>query len=162
MVHLFFREVRYFPLAYLDARRYYASLGSEDASLEIIGEQDTTDAWVGKRGSWGEALIGALPFLLYGLAHLLEGVAELGGYDYPVFTLLDGSLNRPAIILTAPMGVYFVCVLGLSLGVAKGFPRWSYAYLGMSLLFGLFYYNGSFYGVDYSTWAWILTLGAMP
>jgi hypothetical protein len=161
MARLLFREVWYFPLAYLDARRYHASLGSEDASLGIIGEQDTKEAWVGRRASWGEALIGALPFLLYGLAYLLEGVAELGGYDYLAFTLLDGSLNRPTITLTVEMGVYFVCALGLLFGVWKGFPRWSYAYLGMSLYFGWSYNNQNYYGVFYKWWVWLPTLAAI-
>ncbi len=161
MVRLFFREVWYFPLAYLDAQRYQASLGSEDASLRIMGEQDTTVARVGRRASWGEALIGALPFLLYGLAHLLEGVAELGGYDYPVFRLLDGSLNRPAITLTAQKGVFFVSALGLLFGAWKGFPRWSYAYLGMSLYFGWSYNNQNYYGVFYKWWVWLPSFGTI-
>jgi len=157
MARLFFREVWYFPFAYLDARRYHVSLSPEDAPLGIssFGEQDTTDTWMGRRASWGSALVGALPFLLFGLAYLLEGVAELGGHDNPAFNLLDGSLNYPAIILTAPMGVYFVSVLGLLFGVLKGFPRWSYSYLGMSLYFGWDYSSGSYYGVNYDAWAWL-------
>jgi len=160
MVRLFFREVWYFPLAYLDARRYHASLGPEDASLGIIKEQDTTETWVGMRTSWGEALIGALPFLLYGLAYLLEGVAELGGYNHPAFTLLDGSLNDLAITLTAPMGVFFVSVLGLLFGVLKGFPRWAYAYLGMSLYFGWSHSNFR-YGEDFNLWPLLPSFAAI-
>ena len=130
MVRLFFREVWYFPLAYLDARRYQISLGAGEtpASGASYGEGEVTKTWVGRRASWGEALIGGLPFLLFGLAYLLKGVTELSGHYQPTFNLLGGSLNRPAIILTAPMGVYFVCVLGLLFGVSKGFPRWSYRF----------------------------------
>ena len=163
MARLFFREVWSFPRAYLDARRYKISLGADDTPLGItsLGEQDTTETWVGRRAPWGEALIGALPFLLFGLAHLLEGVAELGGHYGPALHLLDGSLmdgplHRPAIILTAPMGVYFVSALGLLFGVYKGFPRWAYPYLGMALYFGWYYGNGRFYGVFYDSWAWLL------
>jgi hypothetical protein len=162
MARLFFREVWSFPHAYQDARRYQVSLEPEDSPLEIIalGEEDTTETWVGRRDSWGEALIGALPFLLFGLAYLLKGFAELGGFDYPSFKLLyvsflESSLDRPAIIFTPPMGVYFISTLGLLLGVVKGFPRWSYAYLGMSLYFGWYYGNGSFSGVHYDSWAWL-------
>jgi hypothetical protein len=163
MARLFFREVWYFPLAYLDARRYQVSLSAEDPALGIksFGEEDTTETWVGRGASWGVALVGALPFLLFGLAHLLDGIAELGGHTRLAFNALDGSLNHPAIILTLPMGVYLVSVLGLLIGILKGFPRWSYAYLGMSLYFGLYYYNGSFYGVDYSSWAWIPSFAAI-
>jgi hypothetical protein len=163
MAHLFFREVWYFPFAYLDARRYRLSLSPEEAPLGItpFGEQETTETWVGRRASWGAALVGALPFLLFGLAYLLEGVAELGWYNRLAFKLLDGSLNRPAIILTAPMGVYFVSVLGLLFGVLKGFPRWSFSYLGMSLYFGWYYSSGSFYGVHYDSWAWLPSFAAI-
>ncbi len=102
-----------------------------------------------------------MPFLLYGLAYLLEGVAELGGYGYPAFTLLERSLNRPTITLTVEMGVYFVCALGLLFGVWKGFPRWSYAYLGMSLYFGWSYNNQNYYGVFYKWWVWLPSFGAI-
>lgn len=168
MVRLFFREVWSFPLAYLDARRYQISLGAEDAPLgkTSFGEQDATEIWMGRRASWGEALIGALPFLLFGLAYLLEGITELGGHYGPAFNLLDGSLmdrplNHPAIILTAPIGVYFISVLGLLFGTLKGFPRWSYAYLGMSIYFGWYYGSGSFSGVHYDSWTWLPLFAAI-
>jgi len=163
MARLFFREVWNFPPAYRDARCYQASLGAEDAPLGItsMGEKDTTETWAGRGASWGAALVGALPFLLFGLAHLLDGIAELSGHARLAINPLDRSLDLPAIVLTLPMGVYLVSVLGLLIGVLKGFPRWSYAYLGMSLYLGLSYFNGSFYGVDYSSWAWIPALAAI-
>jgi hypothetical protein len=120
-----------------------------------------TETWVGRHASWGEALIGALPFLLFGLAYLLEGVAELGGHDRLAFELQVGSPNLPFITFTAPMGVYFVTVLGLLFGVLNGFPRWSYAYLGMSLYFGWSYGSGSFHGVHYDSWAWLPLFAAI-
>jgi len=126
-----------------------------------MGEKDTTETWAGRGASWGAALVGALPFLLFGLAHLLDGIAELSGHARLAINPLDRSLDLPAIVLTLPMGVYLVSVLGLLIGVLKGFPRWSYAYLGMSLYLGLSYFNGSFYGVDYSSWAWIPALAAI-
>jgi hypothetical protein len=54
------------------------------------------------------------------------------------------------------MGVYLISLLGLMFGVLKGFPRWSYSYLGISIFFAFYYFNGSFYGVNYSAWARIL------
>jgi hypothetical protein len=163
MARLFFREVWYFPLAYLDARRYQVSSGAGETPAvgAAYGEGQVSETWMGRRASWGEALIGSLPFLLFGLAHLLDGFAELGVYHYPTFNLLGFSPDLPTIPFTAPMGVYFVSVLGLLFGVLKGFPRWSYAYLGISLYFGLNYFNGSFGGVDYSSWAWFPTLAAI-
>lgn len=163
MIRLFFREVWYFPLAYLDARRYQFSLdaGETPANGASSGEGQVSGTWVGRRASWGEALVGALPFLLFGLAYLLEGFTLLDGHRRPVFNLLDASLNHPAIMLTLPMGVYSACVLGLLFGALKGFPRWSYAYLGMSLYFGWYYSNGRFYGVNYDSWAWLPSLVAI-
>jgi hypothetical protein len=163
MARLFFREVWHFPLAYLDARRYHASLGDGEtpAGTASYGEGEVTETWVGRRAPWGAALVGALPFLLYGLAYLLNGFAELGGHNRLAFNLLDGSLNRPAILLTLPMGVYFVCALGLLFGVLKGFPRWSYAYLGMCLYFGWSYNNQNYYGLFYKWWGWLPLLAAI-
>jgi len=163
MARLFFREVCYFPPAYLDARRYQVSLGAGEthAGRASYGEGEVTEAWVGRRAPWGEALIGALPFLLFGLAYLLNGFAELGGHYRLAFNLLDGSLNRPAITLTPLMGVYFVSALGLLFGLLKGFPRWSYAYLGMSLYFGWSYNNQNYYGVFYKWWVWLPSFAAI-
>jgi hypothetical protein len=163
MARLFLREVRNFPRAYLDARRYQQSLGPGETpgSRAASGEGAENGTWEGRRAPWGEALLGALPFLLFGLAYLLEGITELGGHTHPAFTLLDGGLTRPAIILTAEMGVYFVCALGLLLGVIKGFPRWSYAYLGMSLYFGWSYNNQNYYGVFYKWWVWLPSFAAI-
>jgi len=79
MARLFFREVCYFPPAYLDARRYQVSLGAGEthAGRASYGEGEVTEAWVGRRAPWGEALIGALPFLLFGLAYLTPGLSKL-------------------------------------------------------------------------------------
>jgi hypothetical protein len=163
MARLFFREIWSFPRAYLDARRYQLSLDADDVPQgnTSFGVGELTETWVGRRASWGEALIGALPFLFYGLAYLLEGVSELGGQDHLVLNLLDGSPNSPIIRLTLEMGVYFVCALGLLFGVIKGFPRWSYAYLGMSIYFGWYYSNGRFHGVVYGLWAWLPLFAAI-
>jgi hypothetical protein len=168
MARLFLREVWDFPRTYLDARRYQVSLGTGEtpASRASYSEGDVTETWVGRPAPWTAAFMGALPFLLFGLAYLLEGITELGGHYGPAFNLLDGSLldrplNHPAIILTTPIGVYFVSVLGLLFGVIKGFPRWSYAYLGMSIYFGWYYSNGSFYGVVYGLWVWLPLIAAI-
>ena len=163
MARLFFREVWLFPLSYLDARRYHASLGADDApqGITTFGEGQVTETWMGRPSSWGAALVGALPFLFFGLAYLLDGIAELGGQNRLAFKLLDGSLNRPAITLTPEMGVCFVAALGLLLGVWRGFPRWSYSYLGMSIYFGWSYNNQNYYGLFYKPWAWLPLVAAI-
>jgi hypothetical protein len=162
MVRLFLREVWDFPRTYLDARRYQDSLstGETAGGRASYREGEVTTTSVERRAPWTAAFLGALPFLLFGLAYLLEGISALGGHYGPAFNLLDGSLldrplNQPAVILTAPIGVYFVSVLVLLFGILKGFPCWSYAYLGMSIYFGWYYSNGRFYNVVYGLWAWL-------
>jgi hypothetical protein len=157
MVRLFFRELWSFPQSYLDARRYQASPDPAGSSTSEAGIErgQAIEAKSGRSVSWGEALLGALPFLLFGLVYLGEGIAELGGELYPGFNLQEISRNFPSIRLPWPVGVYFFAALGLLFGVWKGFPRWSFAYLGMSGYFGWYYGNGRFYGVVYGSWAWL-------
>jgi hypothetical protein len=168
MVRLFLREVWDFPRTYSDARRYKISLGTGEtpAGRASYSEGEVTKTWTERRAPWTAAFVGALPFLLFGLAYLLEGITKLGGHYGPAFNLLDGSLldrslNHPAIILTTPMGVYFVSVLGLLVGILKGFPRWPYAYLGMSIYFGWYYSDGRFHGVVYGLWGWLPLIAAI-
>jgi len=163
MVRLFFREVRYFPLSYLDARRYLKSFRSSETPQgnTPYREGEVSETWVGQPDAWGEALLGALPFLLYGIACLLEGFTELGGHPPLALTLLDKSINRPAIALTPQMGVHIVTALGLLFGVWKGFPRWSYAYLGVTIFFGWSYNNQNYYGVLNKPWAWFPLFAAI-
>ncbi|MCA9918448.1 MAG: hypothetical protein KC445_10880 [Anaerolineales bacterium] len=67
-------------------------------------------------------LAGLLPFLLVGLMFTLKGI----NYHTPIPLMSDG------------MGAYLVGLIfltvGLGVGWAKGFPRWSYAYLGGVLI----------------------------
>jgi hypothetical protein len=124
-------------------------------------EEGTAKTSVGQRVPWDTALVGALPFLLFGLTYLLDGFAELGGHNPLAFHLLDRSLDLPAIILAPQMGVYLLSALGLLIGVLMDFPRWSYSYLGMSLYFGWYYSNGRFYGVEFNSWAWLPPFAAV-
>jgi hypothetical protein len=95
------------------------------------------------------------------LAYLLEGIAELSGNSHPAFDLTGGSLGWGAMHLTLPMGVYFACAVGLSFGVIKGFPRWSFAYLGMAYYFGWSYNNQNYYGLFYKWWVWLPLLAGI-
>jgi hypothetical protein len=157
MARLLFREVLHFPLAYLDARRYLASMNTGETATgnASFGKWEVIEAWVGRRSSWRDTMIGALPFLLFGLAYLLIGINELGGHDSLTYILRVGSPKLPFITINEPMVVYFIIVLGLLIGVLKGFPRWSFAYLGMAIYFGWYYGSGSFSGVHYDSWAWL-------
>jgi hypothetical protein len=141
MIRLFLKEVWDLPVALLPALRFSFGSGRKEAFAPAAGdrEPDKPDAWVGSRASWGEALLGALPFLLFGLAHFLIAIHELGKFaNLPVNPwLYYGS------------GLLLLIAIGLAIGGIKGYPRWSYAYLGMAVYLSSYYFNGSFGGVVY-------------
>ena len=65
-----------------------------------------------------QALIGVLPFLAFGIASMI-GKAD------PVFGIRGHD---------AEMAVYCLALFGLLIGWIRGFPLWSYGYLGWPLL----------------------------
>jgi hypothetical protein len=73
------------------------------------------------------ALIGALPFLAFGLASMLGKLT------------LD--IVYPGIYFW--MGFYVFILIGLLIGWVKCFPRWAYAYLGWALVFAWWWNNAS-------------------
>jgi hypothetical protein len=150
MLKLFLGEIWTLPAALLDVRRYVAETGGGGgvSSSVSIEEGEGAVAWTGKRSSWGEALLGALPFLLFGLAYLFKGMTELGYFGNST----DWGLNFYRYILP---GAYLIILVGLLIGWLKGFPRWSYAYLGMAFFGGWYYSNGRFHGWDPEWRAWI-------
>lgn len=98
---------------------------------------------------WG-ALIGTLPFALFGIASM---TAKL---DLPV----HGAY---------PYLAFFAIILpGLLIGIVKRFPRWAYSYLGWSLVFAWWWSNMGTHGlkifgiqINYWTWQiWIPLLAA--
>jgi hypothetical protein len=76
------------------------------------------------RGSWGEALAGMMPFLVIGLADVL--------YEYLTYHGHGWSMTRWLFVAS-----YFVLWIGLDVGWVKGFPRWSYSYVGWILFIHL-------------------------
>ncbi len=82
----------------------------------------------GKRG-WGESTLGAVPFLVFGLL-----VAPYGlWFGWTTFW---------------PLAVgYLVLLFGLGAGWVKGFPRWSYPYLGSVLILTVYWTDVSTPGV---------------
>jgi hypothetical protein len=129
LLFLFLRELRDLPGSLLDA---YAAQWSRGGSMF------TQDKHVPPSTRW-QALAGALPFLAFGIASILGKVGR--GYD------IRG--------LNAEMAVYFMALIGLLIGWIRGFPLWSYGYLGWSLLIAGFNTNVRIYGVDwgYRVWA---------
>lgn len=82
----------------------------------MAGNEKGVESTVGAEMKRRDAILGTLPFALFGLLCILTKI-ELPihvGYLYLVFSASS--------------------VLGLMVGLAKGFPRWAYSYLGWSIL----------------------------
>ena len=85
------------------------------------------------------AFIGALPFLAFGVSSMISNVDHLyniRGHDIEMI-------------------VYAISLIGLLIGWIRGFPLWSYSYLGWSLLLALFNTNLRAYAVDWGYRVWI-------
>ena len=147
MMGLFLKEVWDLPAAYRTALKFHAVQGNKELIMNGAGngKQVELDVWTGRSASWNEALAGALPFLLFGLAYSLIAITELRFYN----GIMLGYIRY------APPAVYLLIVIGLAVGWLRNFPRWSYSYLGMALYFGWNYSNGRFHGVVYGWRAWI-------
>lgn len=88
-----------------------------------------------------DALIGALPFVLFGIASII------------------GKLRLPFYGIYADLAFYVIVLLGLLTGLIKGVPRWTYSYLGWSLVFAWWWSNMGTYGLkifgfQINHWSW--------
>ncbi len=84
----------------------------------------------GSPATTGQVVMGALPFLAFGIVMImLELAPTLGG------ALLWLWLLLPAI--------------GFGIGWVQGFPRWSYPYVGMALILAFYIQNASTPGLNF-------------
>jgi len=93
-------------------------------AIERFGEAREIGAALGDVhgcGTWGEALAGMLPFLVFGLAMALN--------EY----LVRPVWSPYGTMVYCFVASYLVLLIGLGVGWAKGFPRWSYPYGGLVL-----------------------------
>lgn len=106
-------------------------------TVEKVDPRSTND----DRASRWNALFGTLPFALFGIASIM---AKL---DLPV----HGAY---------PYLAFFAIVLpGLLIGIVKGVPRWTYSYLGWSLVFASWWSNMGtaglkIFGFQINYWTW--------
>jgi hypothetical protein len=127
LARLGLRELRDLPVAVLNERVERIQGGQ----MSTIGEERLSPS------SHGEAILGALPFMAFGLATIL---AEI-------------STNPPVNFVYLNLGFYVLVLVGLGVGWVKGFPLWSYAYLGWALVFawwwtGMHTVGVRFFGID--------------
>jgi hypothetical protein len=84
-------------------------------------------------GSWTAILLGAAIFLVWGAYLVLHEIPHEWAVSKSLDSLSTGYLW--VVLLLPPAGV--------GLGWVKGFPRWSYPYASLALLFSLYLMNAS-------------------
>jgi len=130
----FLREMRDFPGSLLNAHlNNWLQRGSISMSNECISP---STRW--------QALLGILPFLAFGISSMIGKVEHL--------YLFNQNIEE--------MTVYGLALVGLLIGWIRGFPLWSYSYLGWSLLLAWSNTNISINGIHWGYQAWI-PLGIM-
>lgn len=115
------RELRDLPQALMqEYKSRYRQEGSEMGEIvENNGARDIENSRQHVQSSWSAAVLGALPILTLGMTEILTEVTWGTGWLM--------YWNLVWIILL---------VLGLAVGWIKGFPRWSFAYPALAVLFG--------------------------
>jgi hypothetical protein len=103
------------------------------------GSMSTQNEYIVPSTRWG-ALIGILPFLAFGI------VSMIGKVD---------QFNDPSVIYVY-LAFYILALLGLLIGWIRGFPLWSYSYMGWSLVFTWWWSNASINGAYWGFSIWIL------
>ena len=133
------------------ARQWGAKLFNRRLAMETNGSD--------LRGSLaplpsGQASLAVLPFLLYGLAAMLQQVwhPAVSATPPPVWELF---LKMPYLWFG------MVCLVGLLIGLLKGFPRWAQAYLGWTLYFCWWWSNMSTYTYRWDAKVWLAPLGVL-
>lgn len=84
-----------------------------------------------------QAGLAGLPFAAFGLANIVERLLP-----FPVIAAPPGLLGLAQVVLRSPyLWFGILCLTGLGIGLAKGFPRWTASYLGWSVLFCWWWWN---------------------
>ena len=138
------------------AIRFMRELGDLPGSLLSVyaaqwfrgGNMSTQNEHISPSTRW-QALIGVLPFLAFGIFSMIGKMDQV--YD-------------PRVIYSY-LAFYVLALLGLLIGWIRGFPLWSYGYLGWSLVFAWIWSNVTINGMywGYQSWMlfWIVVLIAL-
>jgi len=160
MIRLFLREIVDFPAAVWHALRFCPAQAAAGSDLpDGVGRtypetpaRKENRRLTGERSTWGEALLGAVPFILYGLAYFIIALNERSGFHNPALEFYARHASQV---------VYTVSVVGLAAGCVKGFPPWSYAYLGMVMYAALNIFNTNLSMILLGRRVWILAAAAV-
>ncbi len=103
-------------------------------------KMELTSTRSSKASHW-EAFLNVLPFAVFGVVCMI------------------GKIRVPWIGIYVSLTFYFFVLLGLLIGLVKGAPRWTYSYLGWSLVFAWHWSNMNTYGLkifgfQINHWSW--------
>jgi hypothetical protein len=121
-------------------QQFWHELKKKDTIMDIHEQTESKSVVNGGASHW-DALIGTLPFVLFGIASII------------------GKIRVPFLGIYPDLAFYAIVLLGLLLGLIKGFPRWAYSYLGWALVFGWWWSNiGTYglkiFGIQINYWSW--------
>jgi hypothetical protein len=144
------RELVNLPASLLRERWYEA----EKKELNTITNErmDPVSSIDDGVGRW-DALIGILPFLLFGVASMLVRSEFL--FPYPYYYL---NYSYSDLVL------FVIALIGLFLGLLRCVPRWTYSYLGWSIFLAWswmgrsvdsFSYPPFKYAQPFGWWSWL-------
>ncbi len=132
---LFLRELGDLPGSLLNAYAIQRFLGEN---------MPTQNEYISPSTRW-QAFIGVLPFLAFGIVSMIGKVDHLYGFQVTYFYL----------------AFYILTLSGLLIGWVRGFPLWSYGYLGWSLLGAWWWSNARINGVYWGYRVWALFGGVI-
>lgn len=132
-------------------REIWHEIERKDVTMVTQGNVKSKDIISEGTNHW-DALIGTLPFILFGIASMI------------------GKIRLPFWGIYADLVFYVIVLLGLLIGLIKGVPRWTYSYLGWSLVFTWWWSNMGtvglkIFGFQINYWTWqiwppfLLTIG---
>jgi hypothetical protein len=99
-----------------------------------------------------QALLAALPFLLFGVSVYLDKFGPLRTWNQPI--VRQSPFTNPSLLFS------WLILIGLFAGLLSGFPRWTYSYLGWAILFAYFIDSGSYAaGYPFVGLFWLILLG---
>ena len=84
----------------------------------------THNEFISPSNRW-QAFLGTLPFLVFGLVSMVGKVDHIYNFRWTY----------------ANLAFYILALSGLLIGWIRGFPLWSYSYLGWSLVFAWWWTN---------------------
>ena len=121
-------------------REFWHEFKRKEITMEPNEKMKSKSVITGSTSHW-DALIGALPFVLFGI------------------TSMVGKPIIPFLGIYAGLVFYVSVLLGLLIGLIKGAPRWTYSYLSWSLVFAFWWSNmGTFglkiFGFRIDHWTW--------